>query len=225
MKLLLYRKREGACTQVLQIQASDRRLDDIQALRYRVYIEEQGKPLAAADHARRRLCDPLDLAAAHFVALNHDTVIAASRINIFPLSHELVAKADLGLLLDAGISRVAYLSKLAVAPEFRARPTLAARMMIAMFMWGVEHGLEVAFCHCSERLAELYQRLGLIRLEHAWKDPELGVQTILVAFADQCSSLSRFSRGQLMIELPDSLRTRSTAARVLLEQRTSRTLA
>ena len=106
---------------------SDADLDAIQALRYRVYVEEQGRTHAHADPARRRLSEPLDGAAIHIAAFRgrpgssdrRAELVGAVRVHL-PGSGDVAELARLHpAILDTRGVRTGVVSRLVTAKSVR----------------------------------------------------------------------------------------------------------
>jgi predicted GNAT family N-acyltransferase len=193
-------------------------LEEVERLRYRIYCDEQAKPMPNANHAARRLSDLLDPTAAHFVIRREGRVVACARLNVLDVTHAECERAGIDRLQELGFHRVAFMSKLMVDESHRRVSPMAARLMKHMAEKAIAQGLLVGLCHCSSRLIALYQRVGLSPLAgRSWHDPGAGWQQAMVVFAD--SLLARGVKSNAVDSreaIADATRERLAGARRLL---------
>jgi predicted GNAT family N-acyltransferase len=105
-----------------RLAASPSDLKAVARLRYEVYIAEQGKPYAEADHEQRLLTDSLDVDGHTIVVEVDGKLVGTVRTNFFANQATFdfyAAMFDVNRLQDALPQQVTVCSRLAVLPEYR----------------------------------------------------------------------------------------------------------
>ncbi len=142
----------------------DRDLASVFALRYRVYVEEYGKPYPDADHEHRLLFDEWDAHSAVLVAERDGRVAGTIRGTLGSAPGFAAAHADLFGHLDevraVGWHRVAYSSRLVVDAAARGHSRLALALMVASYAWALGCNVSVCLCHTAEPLLPLMEKMG-----------------------------------------------------------------
>lgn len=172
-------------------------IEEIERFRYSIYVEEQHKPLPAADHLAQRLPDADDHAAFHFCMRNSSRkLVGYARMHYAQaIPSSAVAHLGLGELARRSPKVLGFISKLMVDKSLRGR-TNAVRLIMSMIQYGCERfeQAEGAVFHCSSELVPLYTRMGFRAFGTPFMDPYVGRQTPMVAiFRDvahfrQCGS-------------------------------------
>lgn len=143
---------------------SDRDLEEAFALRYRVYVEEYGKPYPGADHERRLLSDEWDAHSAVLVAERDGRVAGTIRGTLGSAPGFAEAHADVFGQLEevraVGWHRVACGSRLVVDAAARGHSRLAVALMVAIYAWAVRQGAVVCLCHTVAPLLPLMEKMG-----------------------------------------------------------------
>ncbi|MCB1734537.1 MAG: GNAT family N-acetyltransferase [Gammaproteobacteria bacterium] len=170
----------------IQVAATEAERERIYRFRYAVYVEEMGKRPSYADHAGKRLYDPLDDEATLLYAAAGEEIVATVRINlagetgfdaywnrIYQLEHwaEFPAKS------------LSMTSRLMVAPDWRGSTVLAA-LLAAIFRFARENGVRFDFCNCTPSLVEFYEQLGYRRYADGFMDKDAGYHVPLVFMAE-----------------------------------------
>ena len=68
-------------THEIRLAATDVELEALYAFRYRIYVEEMGRPQKYADHDMRRIRDPLDETGRNLVAWDNSEIVGCVRVN------------------------------------------------------------------------------------------------------------------------------------------------
>lgn len=143
---------------------SDHDLESVFALRYRVYVEEYGKPYPEADHERRLLSDEWDAHSAVLVAERDGRVAGTIRGTLgsapgFAEAHAGVF-GHLEEVRTVGWHRVACGSRLVVDAAARGHSRLAVALMVAIYAWAVRQGAVLCLCHTVAPLLSLMEKMG-----------------------------------------------------------------
>lgn len=143
---------------------SDRDLEEAFALRYRVYVEEYGKPYPGADHRRRMLSDQWDPHSTVLIAERDGHVAGTIRGTVgsapgFGEAHEAVF-GHMEEVRAVGWHRVAYSSRLVVDKAARGHSRLALALMVASYTWALSCDVTVCICHTVEPLLPLMEKMG-----------------------------------------------------------------
>ena len=143
---------------------SDRDLESVFALRYRVYVEEYGKPYPGADHERRLLSDEWDTHSTVLVAERDGRVAGTIRGTLGSAPGFAEAHADVFGQLEevhaVGWHRVACGSRLVVDAYARGHSRLAVALMVALYAWAVRQGAVLCLCHTVAPLLPLMEKMG-----------------------------------------------------------------
>lgn len=162
----------------------------IYKFRYQVYIEEMGKPLESADHAKGVIYDPLDDRSVLVYAKTNAAIIGTSRLTIakaaaFPVPLQKIFSMDEfeNLYPQAPLSLA---TKLAVKAEYRGSQVLYSISNKAYEVWR-EHNVQYTFGGCNPCLIPLYEQLGFQRFAANFTDPGYGMLTPLVLIVEDIS--------------------------------------
>jgi GNAT superfamily N-acetyltransferase len=153
----------------LEVVTAEDELDALYAFRYRIYVEEMARPQKYADHAARRIRDPLDDRGYNIVAWDPAGQISGCvRINL-ARDGALDYYSDLLGLKAVGAEHPATTSvctRLMILPEHRGS-ALATRLSCAAFDLGLNHGVVWNFLDCNAHLVEVFSRMGYERTHTA----------------------------------------------------------
>jgi predicted GNAT family N-acyltransferase len=166
-------------------------LEQLFRFRYTVYVEEMNRMQKHADHARKRIRDPLDEFAANLVAWDEaGSIVGAVRVNS-------AREGDLGAyeqfydMRSAGDAHpwsTSITTRLMIAPKYR-HSQLAVRLTTAAYETGLTRGDKFNFIDCNEHLIPFFTGLGFIQHIPRRRHEEYG----LVA----CMRLSLLDRDHL----------------------------
>jgi N-acyl-L-homoserine lactone synthetase len=149
---------------IVRSATSDRDLESVFALRYRVYVEEYGKPYPSADHERRLLSDEWDALSTVLVAERDGRVAGTIRGTLGSAPGFAEAHADVFGHLEevraVGWHRVACGSRLVVDAAARGHSRLAVALMVAIYAWAVRQGAVLCLCHTVAPLLPLMEKMG-----------------------------------------------------------------
>jgi 1-acyl-sn-glycerol-3-phosphate acyltransferase len=159
---------------------------EIERLRYEVYILEQAKAYAAADHEARRLPDRDDASATHVGLFDDGNLVGCARVHTGDFFRCVGNPALRAWLSEAGpqYQNPALLSRLMIRFEHRDSEALVVLFEHIASM-AVSDDVDVLVCHANPALAERYQRLGFEPAGCSFMDDEVGEQTILVLDANR----------------------------------------
>jgi N-acyl-L-homoserine lactone synthetase len=151
---------------------------DLEALyqfRYRIYVEEMGRKQTYADHARKRIEDPLDATSNNLIARSGTVVVGCVRSNLsrdggLDEYHNLLRMADVPPGDFPG--RTSLCTRLSVDAAQR-NSTLLARLFLANYEYGLSRNIRWTFLDCNDHLVGLFSRFGFVRT-HGAEHPDYG---------------------------------------------------
>lgn len=144
-------------------------------LRYSQYIEEQGKPYAAADHEKKTLFDDLDPVSLHMLTENHQGQLLSS-LRITPCTVYTPASHDLFLeSLGTSIEQIGFLSRLVITPSLEAKKTLKSIFKFS-YLHCLKSGTHIGLISTSPRLKPLFLRYGWRSCGDPYEDQTAGTQ-------------------------------------------------
>jgi predicted GNAT family N-acyltransferase len=138
-------------------------LDLIANLRYRVYVQEMGKPYPGADHQNQRILDPLDRVSQILGAFDAEGLLGTVRCTpaTHPAVHEVYGQTlSLHKWADVEPRSLAVCSRFVVDRRARGRRFAGLALMCAMYYYGREHGVSVCLCSTVLPLSHFFQRFG-----------------------------------------------------------------
>lgn len=152
----------------------------IERFRYEIYVAEQGKLVAAADHDNRRLADGDDEGASHYLYEVHGMVSGYARLHLGVLPRGLGRRLGLeAWLMQEGVF-AAYLSKVMLKPDRRGGFAFAM-LMRHLYRDSRLAGVNLAVCHANVTLADQYQTFGWQKVgEHLVNIPGMAPQVPMV---------------------------------------------
>ena len=172
----------------LEVVTAEDALDALYFFRYRIYVEEMGRPQKHADHAGRRIRDPLDDCGYNIVAWNAAGDIAGCvRVNL-ARHGGLEYYSDLLGLKAVGAEHptaTSVCTRLMVLPEHR-RSTLATRLSCAAFDLALDHGVVWNFLDCNDHLVGFFSRMGYVRTHTAVHEEYGRVNAMRLNLRDLC---------------------------------------
>ncbi|MBM3951019.1 MAG: cyclic nucleotide-binding domain-containing protein [Rhodospirillales bacterium] len=178
--------RLGTATSVAEREACYR-------LRYRVSVEEMGKQLGAADHARKLLTDDFDRLGTIFYVANDAEIVATLRNLWAAQAVPEIHVAHYGLnTLFARVPReqIVFTGHLIIAPEWRQTKAFAY-LLEAAYRDGRDKGAWLDFVHCTPALVALYEVMGFRRFKPNIADPDVGLRIPVALVADDVEHLKR----------------------------------
>lgn len=136
----------------------------IAALRYRVYVEEMGKPYAEADHGARLLADPVDdcslvlgaFVGTQIVGTVRSTPAVSYQQHATDFDH-LGAPSWLDMVSE---QELLVCSRLVIDRQTAGSGKLCLALMCAMYYHGRERGIRVCLCSTTPSLVRFFSRFG-----------------------------------------------------------------
>ena len=150
-------------------------LEKLYRFRYRIYVEEMGRHQRYADHAGRRVEEPLDATAAHFIAVDGEKIVGCLRWNS-GLDTDFGEYVELYQMHRAGPyfpAQCGTTTKVMVAPEYR-RTGLVVRLCQAGYTHARSRGLVADFMDCNPHLEEQFAQFGYRPYRSRTEHPEYG---------------------------------------------------
>lgn len=152
---------------------------NIYRLRYRIYVEEMGKPYPSADDTLRLLTDQLDATAVLiYLTGDHGDVIGTLRCNRASDVLDCTPLASCLQLADipsAILPQVTVCSRLVLTRSQRNRVNFW-RLVRAIYRWGLEHDIQLNLIHTNEALVPLFTRLGFRPFGDPFLDAQAGTR-------------------------------------------------
>ncbi|MBI4529195.1 MAG: cyclic nucleotide-binding domain-containing protein [Deltaproteobacteria bacterium] len=163
---------------------SEAEREKIFEFRYRIYTEELGLSPPTADHARKRLWDPLDDVSVSHALLEDGGVVGSLRVTFLEDVRDpsvLIEKFSLEPAIAAlGVSAICTTSRFILDPRLR-HGTAILRLMEAAYEHGVSRGtVRLNYGDCSPHLLPFYEHLGYRRYTRAYNDTAYGFKILIV---------------------------------------------
>ena len=138
-------------------------LEKIYRFRYRIYVDEMQRFQKHADHAAKRIRDPLDDGAINIAAFEGGEVVGVVRANESRGSNLGAYEPffQLDRMGDDHPEHTSIVTRLMIAPHLR-RSTLAVRLCIECYTLGLEEGIKWCFIDCNDHLVEFFKGLGFM---------------------------------------------------------------
>ena len=154
--------------------------EDVEAaarLRYAVYVAEQGKAYAQADHARAVFTDDFD--AGSDVVLVEDAGQLVGTVRASSFADPRVADAFGGTFErqrfpESGDDAIVVCTRLAVLPEYR-RSVARDLLFTTIYATRLAKGTELCFAACAPVLLRLFQHYGFVEYAEPYTDPTVGM--------------------------------------------------
>ena len=167
----------------IKIAQDDETKRRIYEFRYRVYIEEMGKPYQNADHRNRVLIDSLDENCTLLYAENESEIIGTVRINWgsdeTTLRYFDSSDFALGSFRCFPDDRFSFNSRLMIDPNFR-NTLLGKNLAEESYRLGREQNVLFNFISCKPNLVSFFSRLGFRAYKNQFEDTNAGLQVPLV---------------------------------------------
>lgn len=164
----------------IRLATTDADLEAIYRFRYVIYVEEMHRQQKHADHAARRICDPLD-ACGHILGVwEQGEVVGTVRANF-------VRESDLGEYFEMyqvdrlpgeEQPRTSLTTRLMIHPRHR-KGTLATRLARAIYRFGLERGITTDLIDCNQHLIPFFTSLGYRVHRDDLVHPEYGAVTVM----------------------------------------------
>jgi len=157
-----------------RVLASDESPRDLFAFRYRIYVEEMGRPQRYADHTQKIIVDPLDDSGINILAIDDGEIVGCVRTNFLRDGSvgEYEALYGLDRLSPGEREQSSICTRLMVGPS-RRRSFVTFGIMKAVYEYGMARGIYLNFIDCNEHLVPFFQKFGY-RLVGRKAHPEYG---------------------------------------------------
>lgn len=181
-------------TATLRFARSDADRDAIYRIRYDIYADEMGYRFPGADHAGRRLVEPLTRPTRLLMAEEGGELVGTLQFHwggecAFTEEEQRVYRlAD--FMPVVGAAGIMIASRFMTRPSHRAGD-LPGEMLDAMYRFGLENGARLLFCDCRPHLINSYLRLGFRSYARTYNDPIAGLLAPLVLVMDDLDHLVR----------------------------------
>ena len=171
---------------VTKVRTAEER-DRLFEFRYRIYVEELRIPTSQADHATRRLMDPLDECSTSYVLLDQEQVAGELRVTWLadvPDSTEIIESFAMQPAIEAfGPEAICKTSRFILDPKWR-QGTAIYLLMKTVYEECWEQGARLNYGDCSPHLLSFYEHLGFRRYMNAFEDPNYGFKFPILMIAD-----------------------------------------
>lgn len=161
--------------------------DRLFEFRYRIYVEEARIPTSQADHATRRLKDPLDECSTSYVMLDEEQIAGELRVTWLgdvPEPTEITRTFGMRPAIDAfGPEAICKTSRFILDPKWR-QGTAIYLLMETAYEEGWTQGGRLNYGDCSPHLLPFYEHLGFRRYTGAFEDPDYGFKFPILMIAD-----------------------------------------
>jgi CRP-like cAMP-binding protein len=162
---------------------TDAERERVYAFRYQVYVTELGLSPPSADHARKRLWDPIDdVGVSHFL-LDDGKVVGSLRVVFLadvPDPAPLVEKFRMAPAIAAmGRSAICTTSRFILHPLLRFG-TAIYRLMETAYEDAANRGVRLNYGDCSPHLLPFYEHLGYRRYTEAYNDTAYGFKVLIL---------------------------------------------
>ena len=141
---------------------------DLFHFRYKIYIEELGRPQKHACHETKTIRDELDDTARQVVGYHDGKIIACIRANL--LKHGSVGYYEkfygLEQLSDSERNEASICTRLSVAPEYRRHPAATVHTFQKLYDFGVRNKIKTSYLDCYEDLIGFFERFGYEYLQN-----------------------------------------------------------
>ena len=155
-------------------------LEAVYRFRYIIYVEEMNRKQKYADHAAKRICDPLDPGSYVVAAWDSAELVGTLRINFLRETDfgEYFDLYHIGRLPDAVQQHTSITTRLMIHPRFR-RGTLGVRLFNALYRFALERGITTDVIDCNAHLIPLFTGLGYRVFRDDLIHPEYGAVTVM----------------------------------------------
>lgn len=144
----------------------------VYAFRYRVYVEEMGKPMAEADHVKGQVHDAPDDRGLLFAAFDGDDLVGTLRLNLGrgAMAGDLhMAIYNLELFDDVDPAQLAFASRFMLRRDYRGSMA-AHRLSLAALEAALEADVRLCYCYCAPYLVSFYEQMGFRRYTNNFND-------------------------------------------------------
>lgn len=173
---------------------TDEELTPLLKLRYRIFVEQQRKPLPGVDLARGIVCDRFDSAATHFYVNDEiGGIVACGRATLGEWPEWCDPAFSVPALATFQRSQLYYISKVMMNPDLRS-PSAISKIFVAMYRNGRSAGAPFGIANCNPKLVPLYVRFGWRQFGPTFQDPYAGEQVPILIVAHDAEYLRKTNR-------------------------------
>jgi GNAT superfamily N-acetyltransferase len=152
--------------------------EEIFRFRYSIYVEHMRRKQVYADHAARRIEEPLDRSGHVFGAWCGRSLVGTARVN-FARSGDIGyydALYGMDFVKPHHPASTSITTKLMVSPEMRGT-LIATALARALYDFACDEGIEYDFIDCNRPLVPFFLRLGYRHYSIDVEHPEYGIVT------------------------------------------------
>ncbi len=180
-------------TEQIRVAETDEEKRAIYAFRYRVYIEEMGKPYKNADHKNKLLSDELDDCSTLIFAEANSEIIGTVRVS-WGCEEKVIQRYQECFALehfqDYPNSLLYFSSRLMVSKDYR-KTKLALNLSERAYLEGRKRKALFNFLSCAPTLTPFFERLGYRRYKFDFHECGAGEQ---VSFVGLLEDIERFEK-------------------------------
>jgi predicted GNAT family N-acyltransferase len=163
-------------------------------LRYDVYVAEQGKAYAQADHDERLLKDDADdyagVCLLVTVAGQPVATVRTTHLHDDAAYHAYCERFDLARYDGASRNDMVVCSRLAILPQYR-KTRVVHTVFEAIYRYEAERGVRLCFQYCAPALVPLFEHYGFREYTPVVEDPVLGQAHRMLLVLDDLDHLQR----------------------------------
>ncbi len=177
---------------VIRQTVSSEDLEQLYRFRYRVYVEEMQRPQRYADHDHKRIEEPLDATATHFIAMEGDEIVGCLRWNC-GLDTDFGEYVELYDMHKAGPyfpEQCGTTTKVMVAPKYRLTG-LVVHLCRAAYTHARTRGLIADFMDCNPHLEAQFAQFGYRPYRSRAQHPEYGDVLPMILLCPDLKHLQR----------------------------------
>jgi predicted GNAT family N-acyltransferase len=145
----------------VRIASSDKELDQIYQLRYKICIEEMNGTESYANHGDKTIIEPLDKTGVNIGVWLKDDLVGCVRINLGRNSDisNFARYNRMDLVEGFSMEKTSICTKLMVDRHYR-NTRVNILLMQACYRFAMEHGTETGVIESSDQLLKYYARFG-----------------------------------------------------------------
>ncbi len=183
---------DGVLHPGVRLAVSDEERDKVFQFRYKVYVEQQGKSIHAADHVRRTMQDDLDDWGFVLYAERDGQVVGTVSAYLGahgPIPERYACSLFMDKFKDFGPSTWSLASRLMV--EKRWRSQLVLPLLQSVYSVGRAFGSRFSFLYCAPHLVPFFQKLGFHQHGDLYEDEEVGLRAPMVLVMEDVEHMER----------------------------------
>ncbi len=181
---------DGILRPGIRVAKTDEERCKVFQFRYKVYVEQQGKSIRAADHTHQMVRDDMDDWGFILYAEREGQVVATACLNLGV--HQLIPEhyarpLHLDAFADFPPSTWSITLRLMIEQRWRAKlilPIIESLYPISRFF-----GSKFNFIYCAPHLVPFFQRLGFRQHAAAYEDQEVGVRVPMVLLLEDIAHM------------------------------------